>query len=331
MPLDPTYAMIRRYREATGFTPLYEMSVAEARRADAETEAVNWDWHEHPEEVLDVDLTGPAGPQAVRVYRPRSDEPLPMLLYFNGGGFVVGSLSTSDSICRALSTMARCVVVSVGYRLAPEDPFPAAVDDCFSAVKWAAEHAAEFGADSRRIAVAGDSAGGNLAAVMALMARDEKGPEITAQVLVYPPLHHHMDSKSMRENKDLMFFNAHSSAWFWNHYLAQPADGDSPYASPLNAADFGGLPAALILTAELCPVRDEGEAYANALSAAGVPVEHHDYPGLPHGFLAVAAKLGTSRDALALMAGYLRRKWGTDLSDSAENAAAAEERVPSGV
>ncbi|MFM9691829.1 alpha/beta hydrolase [Streptomyces europaeiscabiei] len=332
MPLDPTYAMIRRYREVTGFTPLYKMSVAEARHADAETEAAAWDWHEHPEEVFDVDFTGPAGRQTVRVYRPRSDEPLPMVLYFNGGGFVVGSLSTSDSICRALSTMARCVVVSVGYRLAPEDPFPAAVDDCFTAVKWAADHAAEFGADSRRIAVAGDSAGGNLAATMALMARDEKGPEISAQVLVYPPLHNAMDSKSMRENKDPLFFNAHSSAWFWNHYLAHPADGDSPYASPLKAAQHGGLAAALILTAELCPVRDEGEAYANALSAAGVPVELHDYPGLPHGFLAVAAKLQTSRDALALIAGYLRRQLGADPVNSTEDAVPVmKERTPSGV
>ncbi|GGT82878.1 MULTISPECIES: alpha/beta hydrolase [Streptomyces] len=331
MPLDPTYAMIRRYREVTGFTPLYKMSVEEARRADAETEAANWDWHEHPEEVFDVDFTGSAGRQTVRVYRPQSDEPLPMVLYFNGGGFVVGSLSTSDSICRALATMVPCVVVSVGYRLAPEHPFPAAVDDCYTAVKWAADHAAEFGADSRRIAVAGDSAGGNLAAAMALMARDKNGPELSAQVLVYPPLHNNLASKSMRENKDPMFFNAHSSAWFWNHYLANPTDGDSPYASPLKAADHSGLPAALILTAELCPVRDEGEAYANALSAAGVPVEHHDYAGLPHGFLAVAAKLQTSRDALALIAGYLRQRLGVDPRHSTDDVVLmANQRVPSG-
>ncbi|WP_430791139.1 alpha/beta hydrolase fold domain-containing protein [Actinoplanes sp. G11-F43] len=312
MPLDPTYAMIRRYREATGFTPLYQMSVADARRADAETEAVNWDWHEHPDEVFDVDFAGVAGRQTVRVYRPRSDEPLPMVLYFNGGGFVVGSLSTSDSICRALSTMVPCVVVSVGYRLAPEDPFPAAVEDCYAAVRWAVEHAAEFGADSRRVAVAGDSAGGNLAAAMALMARDRNGPELTTQVLVYPPLHSNMVSQSMLENKDPMFFNAHSSAWFWNHYLADPADGESPYASPLKAADHGGLPEALIMTGELCPVRDEGKAYANAMAAAGVPVEYHQYAGLPHGFLAVAAKLQTAREALGLIAGFLRERLAAD-------------------
>ncbi|MGW1293053.1 alpha/beta hydrolase [Streptomyces sp. NPDC002533] len=308
MPLDPTYVMIRRYREATGFTPLYQMSVAEARRADAETEAGNWDWHEHPAEVFDVDFAGSAGRQTVRVYRPLSDEPLPMVLYFNGGGFVVGSLSTSDAICRALATMTPCVVVSVAYRLAPENPFPAAVEDSYSALKWAAEHAAEWGADSRRIAVAGDSSGGNLAAVMALMARDYDEPALSAQVLVYPPLHNDLPSNSMRDNKDPMFFNAHSSAWFWGKYLADPADGDSPYASPLKAADHSGLPPALILTAELCPVRDEGEQYANALSAAGVPVEYRDYAGLPHGFLAVAAKLQAARDALGLISGFLRER-----------------------
>ncbi|MFD4553528.1 alpha/beta hydrolase [Streptomyces sp. NPDC058469] len=308
MPLDPTYAMIRRYREVTGFTPLYKMSVEEARRADAETEAANWDWHEHPEEVFDVDFTGPAGQQTVRVYRPQSDGPLPMVLYFNGGGFVVGSLNTADSMCRALATMVPCVVVSVGYRLAPEHPFPAAVSDSYAALEWAADHAAEFGADSRRIAVAGDSSGGNLAATMALMSRDKGGPALSAQVLIYPPLHNNMESKSMRENKDPMFFNAHSSKWFWNHYLANPADGDSPYASPLKAVDHSGLPDAFILTAELCPVRDEGEVYANVLSAAGVPVEHHEYADLPHGFLAAAAKLQTARDALGLIAGYLSKR-----------------------
>lgn len=308
MPLDPIYAMIRGYREATGFTPLYTMTVDQARRADAETEATNWDWHKHPEDVFDVNFTGPAGQQSVRMYRPQSDGPLPMLMYFNGGGFVVGSLNTSDSICRALASMVPCMVVSVGYRLAPEHPFPAAVDDCYTAVKWAADHATEFGADSRRIAVAGDSSGGNLAAVMALMARDNDGPPLSAQVLAYPPLHHNLATKSMRDNTDPMFFNAYSNAWFWNLYLADAADGDTPYASPLKAVDHSRLPPALIMTAELCPVRDEGEAYSNALSRAGVPVEYHRYAGLPHGFLAVAAKLETARDALGLIANFLRQR-----------------------
>lgn len=308
MPIDPTYAKIRAYREATGFTPLYEMSVEEARRADAETEAPRWDWHEHPEEVIDLDFAGPAGRQAVRVYRPASDEPLPLLIYYNGGGFIVGSLSTADSVCRVYASLVPCVVVNVAYRLAPENPFPAAVEDGYAALNWAAEQAGKFGADGGRIAVAGDSCGGNLAAVMALMARDKGGPTLSAQVLIYPPLHNNLATKSMRENLDPMFFNGHSNAWFWGHYLADPADGDLPYASPLKAADHSGLPPALIMAAELCPLHDEDEEYSRVLAQAGVPVEYHGYASLPHGFLAVAAQLPTARKALILIAEFLRRR-----------------------
>ncbi|MGH3767195.1 MAG: alpha/beta hydrolase [Pseudonocardiaceae bacterium] len=308
MPLDPTYVGIRDYRVATGFTPLYTMSVDQARRADRETEATIWDWIKQPEEVFDLEFTGPAGQQSIRVYRPRSDGPLPVLLYFFGGGWVVGSLDTSDSICRALASMVPCVIVSAGYRLAPEHPFPAAIDDCYAAVKWVADHASELGADSERIAVAGDSSGGNLAAAMTLMARDNDGPSISAQVLTYPALSSSAATKSMRDNNDPMFFNATSSAWFWSQYLAEPADGDSPYASPLNAADHSGLPAAMVITAEFCPLHDEGEAYADSLALAGVPVEYHRYAGLPHGFLAVAAVLETARDALGLIADFLHKR-----------------------
>lgn len=309
MPLDPTVARVRDYRIATGFTPLYTMSVDQARRADRETEAAAWDWHKQPEEVFDLDISGPAGPQTVRVYRPHSDGPLPVLVYFFGGGWVVGSLDTSDAICRALASMVPCVIVSAGYRLAPEHPFPAAIDDCYAAVKWIADNASQLGADGGRMGVAGDSSGGNLAAVMTLMARDDDdGPPISAQVLVYPPFHSSAATKSMRDNTDPMFFNAHSSAWFWNQYLAEPADGDSPLASPLNAADHSGLPAALVITAEFCPLHDEGEAYADALSLAGVPVEYHRYTDLPHGFLAMASILDTAREAMGEIADFLRRR-----------------------
>ncbi|WDV54274.1 alpha/beta hydrolase [Streptomyces coeruleorubidus] len=287
------------------------MSVDQARKADAETEATNWDWIKQPEEVFDLDIPGPAGQLTLRVYRPQSDGPLPVLVYFFGGGWVVGSLDTSDAICRTLSAKVPCVIVSVGYRLAPEHPFPAAIDDCYAAVKWVAEHAAELGADGGRIGLAGDSSGGNLAAALALMARDDDGPSISAQVLVYPPTRSSgADTKSMRDNTDPMFFNAYSSAWFWDHYLADPADGESPYASPLNAADHSGLPAALMMTAEYCPLYDEGEAYADALKRAGVPVEYHPYTSLPHGFLALASVLDTARDAFDVIADFLRRRLG---------------------
>jgi acetyl esterase len=311
MPLDPTIAGVRDYRVATGFTPLYTMTVDQARVADAETEASVWEWIEQPAEIFEVEVTGPAGPLPARVYRPKSETPLPVLVYYFGGGWVVGSPDTSDAICRALATLVPCVIVTVDYRLAPEHPFPAAVDDCYATVKWVAEHAERLGADGARIAVAGDSSGGNLAAAVTLMAReDQEGPDIAAQVLVYPPTDSRAATGSMRDNMDPMFFNALSSDWFWNHYLADPADGDSPLASPLNAADHSGLPPALMITSEFCPLRDEGEAYAEALARAGVPVQCHRYTGVTHGFLAMAAVLDTARDALDEIVEFLRRHLG---------------------
>lgn len=312
MPLHPIVEGIRKFRAATGFTPLYTMSVDEARKADSETEAAVWDWIEQPKEIFDLDITGPAGPLTLRVYRPQaeSDGPLPVLVYFFGGGFVVGSLDTSEAFCRALSTMASCVVVSVNYRLAPEHPFPAAIDDCYAAVKWVADNASQFGADGGRIAVAGDSNGGTLSAAVSLMARDDDGPRISAQVLIYPAMRFGSATDSMRDNLDPMFFNGHSVPWFWNHYIADPADGDSPYASPLNATDHSGLPPALMITAEFCPLRDEGEAYAEALSLAGVPVDCRRYADLPHGFLSMAAVLDTAREALGVISGFLRLRLG---------------------
>jgi acetyl esterase len=175
-------------------------------------------------------------------------------------------------------------------------------------VKWVAENASQFGADGGRIAVAGDSNGGSLAASVSLMARDHDGPKIRAQMLVYPAMQYGSDTDSMRENRDPMFFNGHSVPWFWNHYLADPSDGDSPYASPLNATDHSRLPATLMITAEYCPLRDEGNAYAEALALANVPVEHHQYADLPHGFLSMAAVLDIARDALDMIANFLRQR-----------------------
>ena len=309
MPLDPIIKRVREFRVETGFTPLYTMSIDAARKADAETEATAWTWHDHPEEIFELSVPGPAGEQPIRVYRPQSETPLPVLMYFFGGGWVVGSLETSDAICRALAKMVPCTVVSAGYRLAPEHTFPAAVEDCYAAVKWVAEHAGELGADGSRLAVGGDSSGGNLAAAMTLLAKDdEDGPEIAAQALVYPPFRAYADTKSMRENKDPMFFNAYSSEWFWDVYLAERADGESPLASPLDAADHSGLPAALVMTAEYCPLADEGKDYVHVLTGAGVPVEFHHYEDLTHGFLALSSILPVARDAMGLIADFLRRK-----------------------
>jgi acetyl esterase len=306
LKLNAVLENVRRYRTATGFTPLYTMSVADARAADLATEqALLGSDREAVGEVLDVTWPGPAGPLPVRIYRPAGEGPFPSLVYFYGGGWVLGSVDTSDVVCRALTNAVRCVTFSVGYRLAPEAPFPAAVQDCYAAVRWVAENAASYGADGSRLAVAGDSSGGNLAAVSTLLARDGDGPSITAQALIYPATMADADNDSMREVVDPMFFNAHSVRWYWQQYLADPGDARSPLASPLLAADHGGLPRALVLTAECCPVRDEGRAYADVLNRAGVPVEHRCYPGVPHGFLAMASMLAEAREAMSWVAGFL--------------------------
>jgi acetyl esterase len=200
-----------------------------------------------------------------------------------------------------------CQVITVGYRLAPEHKFPAAVDDCRTAVAWIAAHAAELGVAPDRLAVAGDSAGGNLAAVVTL---DRGGPALAAQVLVYPNTDHRGDTESMRENDDPAAFNRRSVAWYWGHYLASPDDGRDPRASPLLAEDLTGLPPALVITAEHDPLRDEGERYAERLRAAGVPVIATRYAGVAHGFFAMSGVVDAAREARAEVAAFLRTHLG---------------------
>ena len=242
-------------------------------------------------------MPGPAGDIPVRVYRPSTGGPLPLLVYFFGGGWTLGSIDTSDGICRSLANSAGCLVVTAGYRLAPEHRFPAAVDDCYAATAWIALHATDFGADPARIAVGGDSAGGNLAAAVALLARDRGGPRLAGQLLVYP-------------NTDYLF-NHHSVAWYWQHYLATPDDGRNPLASPLRADDLGGLPPALVVTAEYDPLRDQGEEYGHRLADAGVPAVVSRYPGTVHGFFAMAGTVDAGRAAIAEAAGALRGWFGS--------------------
>ncbi|HEY0699642.1 MAG TPA: alpha/beta hydrolase, partial [Micromonospora sp.] len=217
---------------------------------------------------------------------------------------------TADGIARSLANAAGCAVLVPGYRLAPEFPFPAAVTDCFQTVCWLAENAAELGLDPDRIAVGGDSAGGNLAAAVTLLARDAD-VRLAGQLLVYPNTDHQADTPSMRENDDPLLFNRHSTEWYWSHYLTDPADGANPLVSPLRADDLTGLPPALVITAEYDPLRDEGERYADRLRAAGVPVTATRYDGMVHGFFAMAGVLDDGRLAHAQAADQLRRWFGT--------------------
>jgi acetyl esterase len=209
-----------------------------------------------------------------------------LLAYFHGGGFVYCSLETHDNTCRRLANATGATVVSVDYRLAPEHAFPAAADDCLAATRWVHDHADELGGDPARLAVGGDSAGGNLAAVTALRARDEGGPALVAQLLVYPVIDAACGTLSFDENGEGYFLEAPTMRWFWEQYLAG-ADGRHPHASPCNAADLSGLPPAVVVTAEFDVLRDEGEHYAELLRAAGVDARSHRYDGMIHGFFSI--------------------------------------------
>ena len=234
-------------------------------------------------------MPGATGSLRARIYRPDADGELPTIVFFHGGGFVIGDLDTHDNQCRTLCHDAGAVVLSVDYRLAPEAPFPAAVEDCFAATRWAAEHVAELGGDAQRIAVAGDSAGGNLAAVVAQMAARRGRPRAGGPA---PHLSGHglrrCEYPSETENGEGYFLTRADMAWFAGHYVAGE-DPANPRLSPLRAPDLSGLPPAVVATAEYDPLRDQGDAYADALEQAGVPVVKRRYDGLIHGFFDLSA------------------------------------------
>jgi acetyl esterase len=282
MALDPQAQGLLEALQAQGMKSFEQMSVSEARdaamafrglQAEPATLAA----------VHDRTIPGADGELPIRIFVPGGQGPLPVLTYFHGGGWVIGNLEVVDKPCRALAAATGAIVVATQYRMAPETKFPGAVDDCYAALQWVAGNAAEFGGDPSRLGVIGDSAGGNLAAVVALKARDEGGPRIRAQVLTYPVTDATSDLPSRRENAEGYLLTSASMDWFWGHYLREPGDGKNPYASPLLASDHSGLPPALVLTAEFDPLRDEGEAYAEKLKAAGVSVTVQRYDGLIHG------------------------------------------------
>ena len=256
--------------------------------------------------VSEREVPGPNGPVPVRVYRPAGDAAKPVIVYYHGGGWVLGSLETHDGTCRRLADGADAVVVSVEYRMGPEDRFPAAVDDSYAALTWVAANAAEIGADPARLVVAGDSAGGNLAAVMSQRARED-GPAIAFQLLIYPVTDHEFTSVSMEENAVGYYLTRDAMRWFYDHYLEDPSQGDDPRVSPLRAADLSGLPPAFVLTAQYDPLRDQGIAYADALREAGNVVEMTMYEGLFHGFFSMFDLIDAGKaafdDAIAAVVG----------------------------
>jgi acetyl esterase len=306
MPFDPQLQTLYDRRAAEGVRPLYTMTLEEARAADLAAIRAEAGTPEPVEQVHDLTIPGPGGPLPVRVYRPAGEGPLPVLVYFFGGGWTLGSLDTSDALCRNLTNSVGCLTVAVGYRLAPEHKFPAAPEDCFAGLRWAAEHVGRFGGDAGRLAVGGDSAGGNLAAAVTIMARDAGGPDILTQLLVYPNTDYLADTASRLENTDPLLFNDKSVHWYWDNYLASPEDGTHALASPLRASDHSGLPPALVITAEYDPLRDEGESYAQRLRESGVPAESARYPGMAHGFFTMSGTLDAARRAVEQAATHLR-------------------------
>jgi len=310
MPLDPQVEAMRAERAKSAAAPLYTLTVAQARAEDLKSIQDAGGDPEPVADVLDDHFPGPGGMVPIRIYRPSADRPLPVLVYFFGGGWTLGTIDTSDGVCRALTNAVGCVTITVGYRLAPEHKFPAAVEDCYAATRWITEHAVDLGVDPDRMAVGGDSSGGNLAAAVTLLARDRGGPKLTHQLLVYPNTDYLSDTPSLRENDDPLLFNRWSSDWYWGHYLAAPEDGVDPLASPLRAPDHSGLPSATIITAEYDPLRDQGEAYAHQLTASGVPVTLRRYPGMVHGFFTMSGILDAARDAVSAAACRLREAFG---------------------
>lgn len=282
MTLDPQIAAVIEALDS-GFPPVHEMTGAQARAAISDRFVPN----PTPEPVALVEnheIAVDGGSVTVRVYRPDAPEPLPLLVYAHGGGFVFCNLESHDGLCRNLANLVPAVVISVDYRLAPEHRWPTAAEDLYTATEWAVTHAVDFGADPERVAVGGDSAGGNLAAVTALMARDRKGPALAAQLLLYPVIAADFDTSSYRAFGRGFYNPRPALQWYWDQYVPTVGDRTHPYACPLGA-DLSDLPPAVVVLAGHDPLHDEGSAYADALSEAGVPVTRCLYEGGIHGFM----------------------------------------------
>jgi acetyl esterase len=305
MPVDPQIQALLDL--GAGVPATNTLSVGQARaqyegriRLMAEPAAV----HSVREQVVQ----SPGGDLRLRIYRPAGEPPFPLLAFFHGSGFVLCSLDTHDGMCRNLCAGAGCVVVSVDYRLAPEHKYPAGLDDCVFATRWIAGHARELEGDAARLAVCGDSAGGNLAAATALRFRDQGGPSLVGQLLIYPVTDYHTPgTASYRDNAEGYGLTRDTMLWFWDHYLTDAVAANDPYVSPLRAARLDNLPPALVQTAEYDPLRDEGEAYAEKLRAAGTPATTSRWNGMNHGFLFWAGRVDKAGDAMRECCAWLRR------------------------
>ncbi len=294
MPLDPDAQGVLDLLASLNAPELSDLTPEEARGLsltpppDVPTAVGN---------VTDRTIPGEAADIPVRIYAPDGNATTGALVYFHGGGWVIGDLDSHDETCRKLCSNSGQTIVSVDYRLAPETRFPGAINDCFIATRWVADNAALLNVDPARLAVGGDSAGGNLAAACALMARDKGGPAIAFQLLIYPVTGNDFDTPSYLDNAEGYLLSRKAMQWFWDHYVPDAKGRSNPYAAPLEG-ELSGLPPALVMTAEYDPLRDEGEAYAAALRAAGCEAQVTRYAGLFHGFFGMYDAIAAARTAM---------------------------------
>jgi acetyl esterase len=313
MALDRDAERVLEMVRLSGRPPYETLSAPEARELFLAAREVLAPDPPPVAEIRELSAPRPTGATIpLRLYRgalTSRGEILPALVYFHGGGWVIGDLDTHDSLCRHLANAARCIVVAVDYRLAPEHKFPAAVEDCFDAASWIAREAAALGIDRERLAVGGDSAGGNLAAVVSLIARDRGAPKLRCQALLYPAVECGMTHASYDRFAEGYLLTRPTMKWFYEQYLREPADVDDWRASPLRATDLSGVAPALVLTAGNDVLCDEGQAYARRLQEAGVAVQSRRFPDQIHGFLTMGKIIEAAQPALEEIAAALRAAW----------------------
>ena len=308
MPVDPQLQPLLDLLATSGAPSITTLQPDAARALMAAMRGNARDVEVHT--IADQTAPGPAGDVPVRVYSPAGEGPFPLLVWFHGGGWVLGSVEESDPVARGLSVAGECVVASVEYRLAPEHPFPAGLEDCWAALRWCVENADELRVDPARVAIGGDSAGGNLAAACTVLARDAGGPQLCFQLLVYPVVDFDATTRSMVDNAEGYLLTVEVLQWFYDHYT-HPDQRTDPRAAPLRAEDLSGLPPALVITAEYDPLRDEGEAYGRRLIEAGVPTTISRYDGMIHAFFSMTAFADRAIEAEAEAGAALLRAFGT--------------------
>jgi acetyl esterase len=312
MPLDPDAQIVLQAMLKAGRPPIETLTPIQARaQMRAMREALK-----QPQpavaEMRNLEASGPHGAIPLRLYRARAataGAAQPVLVYFHGGGWVFGDLDTHDNLCRSLANAADATVISVDYRLAPEHKFPASVDDAWAATQWIAAHARELSVNPARLAVGGDSAGGNLATVVSMMAADNGGPKIAYQLLIYPAVDFSLTQESYKRAGEGFTLTTPSMVWFRNHYLRNAADRKDWRASPLLAKDFSKLPPAYVVTAGCDPLCDEGEAYARALEKSKVPVTFRHFPGQMHGFIGMSGFIGAADTVIGEIGAALKQAW----------------------